>query len=140
MNISIPKLSLVVLIGPSGSGKSTLVDLLLGVAVPTEGRILVDGADVTTGVGSWQRQIGYVPQEIYLLDDTIGRNVAFGAELDEPTLAAVWDALAAAQLADFVRNLPDGIDTVVGDSGWLRANAWATFSIIDLLMPIALIG
>ena len=105
------------IIGASGSGKSTLVDLLLGVVVPTEGRILVDGADVTTGVGSWQRQIGYVPQEIYLLDDTIGRNVAFGAELDAPTLAAVWDALAAAQLADFVRGLPDGIDTMVGERG-----------------------
>jgi len=104
-------------VGASGAGKSTLVDLLLGVVVPTEGRILVDGIDVTSGVGSWQRQIGYVPQEIYLLDDTIGRNVAFGSELDAATTAGVWEALAAAQLADFVRSLPDGIDTVVGERG-----------------------
>ncbi len=104
-------------VGPSGAGKSTLVDLLLGLVPPTEGRILVDDVPIAEGVASWQRQIGYVPQEIYLLDDTIGRNVAFGAELDAATTEAVWSALADAQLADFVRSLPDGLDTVVGERG-----------------------
>jgi len=105
------------IVGPSGSGKSTLVDILLGVVPPVQGQIVVDGVPIADGVTSWQRQIGYVPQEIYLLDDTIGRNVAFGAEIDAATTESVWTALADAQLADFVRSLPEGIDTLVGERG-----------------------
>jgi len=105
------------IVGPSGAGKSTLVDLLLGVIEPVEGRILVDGTPISEGLSSWQRQIGYVPQDIFLLDDTIAQNVAFGATVDGAATEGIWAALAAAQLADFVRSLPEGLDTVVGERG-----------------------
>lgn len=104
-------------VGPTGAGKTTLVDVVLGLLTPTEGRLTVDGRDVTGRERAWQRQIGYVPQEVYLTDDTIRRNVAFGiaeADVDE---AAVWRAVDAAQAREFVDRLPDGLGTVVGERG-----------------------
>jgi ATP-binding cassette subfamily C protein len=105
------------IVGASGAGKSTLVDLLLGLLTPTAGRITVDGRDVAGVLRAWQRHIGYVAQEPFLLDDTIRRNVAFGvgdADIDDRRVTA---ALTLAQLAEFVRGLPGGLDTMLGERG-----------------------
>jgi ATP-binding cassette, subfamily B, bacterial PglK len=104
------------IIGPSGSGKSTLIDVILGVLEPTGGTVYVDGRDVREDLATWQHQIGYVPQDIYLLDDTIIRNVAFGIPDEEIDTTAVERALRAAQLGDFVRSA-NRLDTVVGNRG-----------------------
>jgi len=104
-------------IGGSGSGKSTLVDALLGLLPLEQGRISVDGVDIHDELRAWQNAIGYVPQSIYLTDDTLRRNIAFGlpdAEIDE---AAVRSALVAAQLDSFVAQLPAGLDTIAGEQG-----------------------
>ena len=105
------------IVGPSGAGKSTLVDLLLGLLAPTTGRITVDGRDIAGALRSWQRHLGYVAQEPFVLDDTIRRNVAFGVadgEIDERRVTA---ALRLAQLGDFVAGLPAGLDTMLGERG-----------------------
>jgi ATP-binding cassette, subfamily B, bacterial PglK len=105
------------IVGLTGAGKSTLVDLLLGLLTPTYGRITVDGRDLATHRRAWQRRIGYVPQAIVLVDDTLRRNVALGlpdAQIDPARLAA---ALRVAQLEDFVATLPAGLETVVGERG-----------------------
>jgi ABC-type multidrug transport system fused ATPase/permease subunit len=106
-------------IGPTGSGKSTFVDLLLGLYQPTAGEILIDGRLLTpTLVPSWQASIGYVPQDIFLTDDTIARNVAFGLPDNEINPARLREACAMAQLLDFIEaELPDGFDTNVGERG-----------------------
>ncbi len=105
------------LIGSSGSGKSTLVDVMLGLLTPNSGTVAVDGQDIQRNLRRWQSQIGYVPQSIYLTDDALRNNVAFGlpdAEIDD---AAVRRAIKDAQLDHFVADLPDGLDTVVGERG-----------------------
>jgi ABC-type multidrug transport system fused ATPase/permease subunit len=105
------------IVGPSGAGKSTLVDLLLGLLTPTAGRITVDGRDIAGALRSWQRHIGYVAQEPFVLDDTIRRNVAFGVsdvEIDDRRVTA---ALTLTQLGDFVTGLPGGLDTLLGERG-----------------------
>jgi len=104
-------------IGTSGAGKSTLVDILLGLLKPEKGQVLIDGDEIHHALRNWQDQIGYVPQSIYLTDDTVARNVAFGlpdVQIDE---AAVWRALRAAQLEEFVKGLPRGLDSIVGERG-----------------------
>jgi ABC-type multidrug transport system fused ATPase/permease subunit len=105
------------LAGASGAGKSTVVDLILGLVDPTAGRILIDGRDITEVRRSWQDQIGYVPQHIFLLDDTVRRNVAFGVPDSEISDLRVKDALARAQLAGFIADLEDGLDTRIGERG-----------------------
>jgi ABC-type multidrug transport system fused ATPase/permease subunit len=105
------------IIGSSGSGKSTLVDVLLGLLQPNSGQILVDNQDIQTNLRSWQNQIGYVPQTIFLTDDSLRRNVALGLPDNLVDEDAIVDALRAAQLQDFVAGLPDGLDTVVGERG-----------------------
>jgi ABC-type multidrug transport system fused ATPase/permease subunit len=107
----------VAIIGPTGAGKTTLVDLLLGLLEPSEGRILVDGVDLTLAIASWQRVIGYVPQDIYLTDDSIRGNIALGIPASDINAAAIDEAIRAAQLNEFVRSLPAGLDTVVGERG-----------------------
>lgn len=104
-------------IGGSGAGKSTLVDALLGLLPLERGSIEADGRDIQADLRGWHNQIGYVPQSIYLVDDTIRRNVAFGLSDGEIDEASVRCALAAAQLDEFVASLPEGTETIVGEQG-----------------------
>ncbi|OGT12116.1 MAG: ATPase [Gallionellales bacterium RIFCSPHIGHO2_02_FULL_57_16] len=104
-------------IGTSGAGKSTLVDILLGLLTPDVGTVRIDGKDIQENLRNWQDQVGYVPQTIYLTDDTLRRNVAFGLPDEEIDETAVHRAIKAAQLEDFLANLPDGLETLVGERG-----------------------
>ncbi|MCH5251075.1 MAG: ATP-binding cassette domain-containing protein, partial [Lachnospiraceae bacterium] len=107
----------VAFIGASGAGKSTMVDILLGLLAPQYGKIYADGMNIYKNLPTWQKEIGYIPQTIYLSDDTIRNNVAFGVEDREIDEQAVIYALQQAQLYDFVESLPEGLDTYVGDRG-----------------------
>lgn len=102
------------IMGPSGAGKTTTVDIMLGLLEPHEGGVLLDGVDVRENYTGWLAHVGYIPQTIFMLDDTIGANVVFGHEYDE---ARIWEALEEAQLAEFVRGLPDGLDAQMGERG-----------------------
>lgn len=117
VSLSIPRGTSVGFIGGSGAGKSTLVDIILGLLTPDSGVVKVDGMDIQTHLRSWQDQIGYVPQTIYLTDDTLRRNVAFGLPTEQIDETAVWRAIRAAQLEQFVNDLPQGLDTLVGERG-----------------------
>ena len=117
VSLTIPKNASVGFVGSSGAGKTTIVDALLGLLDPTDGRIVVDGVDIRDGLSAWQQKIGYIPQHIFLTDDTVRRNVAFGREDDEIDDDAVWSALEAAQLRDLVEALPGGLDAEVGERG-----------------------
>jgi ATP-binding cassette subfamily C protein len=117
VSFTVPAGSSLALVGPSGSGKTTLVDLVLGLLAPGAGRILVDGVDITGKPSVWQNKVGYIPQNIFLLDDNIRRNVAFGVADDKISDEQVLKALRAAQLEDFVAALPAGLDTQVGERG-----------------------
>lgn len=115
--LAIPRGSSVGFIGGSGAGKSTLVDVILGLLTPSGGAVRVDGADIQGCIRQWQDQLGYVPQSIFLTDDSLRRNVAFGLPAELIDEAAVWRAIRAAQLEQFVNELPQGLDTVVGERG-----------------------
>ncbi len=117
ISLEIPRGHWVGLIGPTGAGKTTLVDLMLGLFIPTSGQILVDGRDLQDDVYGWQRIIGYVPQDIYLMDDTVRRNVAFGVPDQDIDDQRVWKALQAAQVDGLVCSLPGGLDAMVGERG-----------------------
>jgi len=117
ISLEIPHGASVALVGPTGSGKSTLVNLIVGLLEPTAGDILIDGRDLSSCVAAWQRRIGYVPQDIFLLDDTILANVALGVAERDIDEAAFWRALATAQLDDFVTALPEGGRTILGERG-----------------------
>ena len=117
VSLSIKKGESVGFIGPSGSGKSTLIDILLGLLEPSSGNIHADGVDIRNNMSSWQKQIGYVPQTIFLTDDTLRRNIAFGLAEDQIDNQAVEHALKAAQLESFIKDLPEGINTIVGERG-----------------------
>jgi ATP-binding cassette, subfamily B, bacterial PglK len=119
LSLTISKNSSLGVIGPTGSGKSTLIDLLLGLYQPTAGEILIDDQPLTPALmPAWQASIGYVPQDIFLIDDTIARNVAFGLPDNEIDHAQLREACATAQLLDFIEaELPDGFDTNVGERG-----------------------
>ena len=116
-NCIIPKGKTVAFIGSSGAGKTTMADIILGLLAPQRGKILVDDIDVFKNLTMWHHQIGYIPQVIYLSDDTIRNNIAFGIHEDQIDEEAVRTALKKAQLAEFVDTLPDGLDTIVGDRG-----------------------
>jgi ABC-type multidrug transport system fused ATPase/permease subunit len=105
------------IVGTTGSGKSTLIDLLVGLLAPDSGDILIDGKRLNTIVNPWQQLIGYVPQSIYLTDDTLRNNIAFGVKENLIEEEKVRKAILTSQLSDFVNNLPEGLDTLVGERG-----------------------
>lgn len=113
----IRKGTMVGLVGASGAGKSTLADIILGLLTPQMGKIFADDLDVLKNVHTWQQEIGYIPQVIYLSDDSIRNNIAFGVPEDEIDDTRVRLAAEQAQLADFIDLLPDGYQTSVGDRG-----------------------
>lgn len=104
-------------VGPTGGGKSTLVDILLGLLEPTEGAVLVDGVDIRGRERAWQENLGVVPQSLFLLDDTVRRNVALGVPDHHIDEQALREAVGVAQLDEVMKELPDGLDTVVGERG-----------------------
>lgn len=107
----------IALIGSSGAGKTTLADVILGLLTPVKGNILVDGKDIYSNMDAWHRMLGYIPQTIYLSDDTIRNNIAFGIREEDIDDDAINEALKKAQLYDFVQTLDKGLDTFVGDRG-----------------------
>ena len=117
LNLHIEKGTSIGIIGSSGAGKSTLMDVLLGLLRPQSGSVNVDGRNIYEIPLSWSRMIGYVPQTVYLTDDTIRNNVAFGIDYDKIDDEMIWQALEKAQMADFVKGLEKGLDTHVGDRG-----------------------
>lgn len=113
----VPKGKSVGIIGASGAGKSTIVDILLGLLHAQEGEITCDGVNIFKNYESWLAQIGYIPQSIYLIDESIRENIAFGIDTDQIDEARIWEVLKEAQLKDFVEELPEGLDTAIGDRG-----------------------
>lgn len=118
VNLQIPRGSVVGFVGGTGAGKSTLIDIILGLMPPERGQVLVDGRDIwAEGPAQWQSVIGYVPQSIFLMDDTVRRNIVLGLEDHEVDETALWRAVQRAQLEPFVARQRDGLDTVVGERG-----------------------
>lgn len=116
-NLEIKKGTTIGIVGASGSGKSTLVDLINGLLKPSKGTITVDGIEIDEFIKSWQQTIGYVGQEIFLIDDTIKANIAFGMSDQEINMDSIYKALEAAQLSSFIDDLELGIETKVGERG-----------------------
>lgn len=116
-NMEIPIGKSVGIVGTSGAGKTTIVDILLGLLQIQSGEILADGVEVREHYQSFLKDIGYIPQTIFMIDSTIRKNVAFGVADEDIDDAKVWRALQEAQLDEFVRGLPDGLDTSIGERG-----------------------
>lgn len=117
VSLRIPIGKSVAFIGESGAGKTTIVDMILGLLKPEKGKVLADGKELKDQMPLWKKKIGYIPQTIYLSDDSIRRNVAFGigdADIDEE---AIWRAIEDAQLKEFIEKMPEGLDTYVGERG-----------------------
>ncbi|MCQ2975599.1 MAG: ABC transporter ATP-binding protein/permease [Bacteroidales bacterium] len=117
INLNIKKNSSVAFSGASGAGKTTMIDLLLGLLPCREGSISCDGINIVDNMRGWRKNISYIPQNIYLSDDTIRNNVAFGIEANKIDDAKIWDSLEKAQLKEYVERLPNGLDTVIGERG-----------------------
>ena len=117
LNIKIKPGSKVGIIGKSGAGKSTFIDISLGLLEPTKGEILLDGINILDDIISWQSQIGYVPQDVYLLDDTIINNITFSSNNNELDTINLNKILVTCNLEDFIKNSEKGLDTFVGDRG-----------------------
>lgn len=115
--ITIQKGECVALVGKSGAGKTTLADILLGLLKPEKGTVCMDGTSIFTIPYAWSKIIGYVPQTVYLIDDTIRNNVAFGIGADAIDDVKIWNALEKAQLKGFIEALPEGLDTIIGERG-----------------------
>ncbi len=116
-DMTIPIGSAVGIVGTSGSGKTTIVDVMLGLLQLQGGRILADGTDISTNYEGWLKNVGYIPQTIFMIDSTIRKNVAFGFADEDINDDRVWEVLREAQLDEFVRGLPEGLDTGIGERG-----------------------
>lgn len=116
-SLEIGKNTSVALIGSTGAGKTTAADLILGILEPQEGSVMIDGIDIRKCMVSWHESVGYIPQTIYLMDDNIRANIAFGIPDSEIDDTVIEKALREAQLDQFVHSLPDGLDTMIGDRG-----------------------
>lgn len=116
-SLQIDKGTSVAFVGPSGGGKTTTADIILSLLTPQKGNVKVDDVDISEHAIAWRKKIGYIPQFIYLTDDTIRRNVAFGAKDIDIKDDDVWKALEQAQLKEYVESLPQGLDTEVGERG-----------------------
>lgn len=115
LNLDIKKGDSIAFIGSSGAGKTTLADIILGLLKPQSGNVYMDGKDIFAMPEQWAQIIGYVPQNVFLMDDTVRKNVAFGLkEIDD---RLIWEALEGAQIKEFVEKLPHGLDTIVGERG-----------------------
>ena len=117
ISFTAPKGRAIAFVGESGAGKTTIVDLILGLLTPTSGTIRVDGQDIQEGVSAWQRNIGYIPQSIYLADESLRNNVAFGIPESEIDDEKVYQAIESAQLSEMVSRLPYGLNTMIGENG-----------------------
>lgn len=117
ISFKIKKNTSVAISGMSGAGKTTMIDIILGLLPCRAGAVFCDGVDIATNMRGWRRNISYIPQNIYLCDDSIRTNVAFGISKDKIDDAMVWDALEKAQLKEYVEGLPKGLDTVIGERG-----------------------
>jgi ATP-binding cassette subfamily C protein len=118
VSFAIKKGEAIALVGPSGAGKTTLVDVLIGLIAPSEGALEIDGEALgEANRAAWQAIVGYIPQNVYLMDDTLRRNIAFGLEDDAIDERRLTEAVAAAQLDEVVRGMPDGLATSVGERG-----------------------
>ncbi len=116
-SLTIPVGTSVGIVGTSGAGKSTVVDILLGLLEIQSGQILADGKDVKKDYRGWLKNVGYIPQMIFMLDDTIRNNVAFGVPKDKIDENRLWEVLKEAQLDEFIKTLPNGLDTGIGERG-----------------------
>ena len=116
-DMTVPVGAAVGIVGTSGAGKSTAVDILLGLLKPRTGTVCADGVDVRENYRGWLRNVGYIPQMIFMLDDTIRSNVAFGVPKDKIDEERLWEVLREAQLNEFVKTLPEGLDTGIGERG-----------------------
>ncbi|GFI45520.1 protein glycosylation K [Lachnospiraceae bacterium] len=117
LDLCIARKSSIAFIGQSGAGKTTLADIIMGLLQPSEGGAYVDGADIFDNLEGWHRIIGYIPQNIYLMDDTIRNNIAFGVDEGEINEEMLSYAVEQAQLAQMIRELPSGLDTQIGEMG-----------------------
>lgn len=117
IDLTLKKNESIAFIGPSGAGKTTLADIILGVFTPQSGDMLVDGKRINDNMYNWQKRLGYIPQSIFLFDDNIRKNIAFGVKEEEIDDDMVWKALEEAQLKEFVEELPKGLDTRIGERG-----------------------
>lgn len=117
ISLTLHKGESIALIGKSGAGKTTLVDVILGLLTPQEGDIKVDGKSIYSNIRHWQNIIGYIPQSIFLIDDTIEKNIAFGVSDSAIDRRRLRQAIEAAQLTEVIKNLPDGLKTRVGERG-----------------------
>lgn len=117
VSFCIPKGKFIGIMGPSGAGKTTFIDILLGLLKPSSGQILCDGIDINKNIRSWQVNLAYVPQDIYLIDGSVAENIALGENKDDIDMALLNQVMSMAELSDFVLALPEGIDTFVGERG-----------------------
>ena len=116
-DMEIPIGKAVGIVGTTGAGKSTVVDILLGLLKMQGGAVCADDVDINTDYHGWLKNVGYIPQMIFMLDDTIRRNVAFGVSDENINEERVWEVLKEAQLDEFIRTLPEGLDTTIGERG-----------------------